>query len=218
MGGKGKEQGRRRKYWKWVAVVTVVFVLAVLFRVPLLRSIGQALLSEDPLREADIIVVLMGRIPDRVVHGVDLFHEGYAQQLLMVRTREYEEYEIVETLGLDIPGVVDINRDIALQLGVPEDSLVVLDYGADSTHDEALAVQAYLEEHGGDTVIIATSRYHSARSKKIFQRVLGDGYEVLSSPSPYDPYEPTNWWNYRHQARNVIFEYQKLVNLYLFGW
>lgn len=199
-------------------IIAVLLVSAFLFRVPVMVQLGRALVAEDPLREADAIVVLMGSVPDRVVHGVDLYREDYSDNLVMVRTREYDDYEIMETLGLEIPDAVDINKDIALQLDVPQEDIVVLDYGSDSTFDEAVAVKQYVEAQGKETVIVVTSRYHSARSKKTFQRVLGDNFEVLSSPSPYDPFDPEGWWKHRSQARSVIFEYQKFINLYLFQW
>jgi len=213
------EKVKRRRHWKVAAIaMAVLLVFVFLFREPLMVRAGQALVADDPPREADAIVVLMGSIPDRVVHGVDLYRQGYADSLVMIRTREYEDYEIMEQLKLEIPGTVDINKDIALQLDMPKEDIIVLDYGSDSTYDEAVAVKEYLgvEAREKETMIVVTSKYHSARSKKIFERVLGDEVEVLSSPSPYDPFDPESWWKHRNQARSVLFEYQKFINFYLF--
>ncbi len=212
-----RKKPRPRKSWKAAALgIIALAVIAFFFRIPLLVQLGQALVIDDPLQETDAIIVLMGSIPDRVVHGVDLYQAGYSDRLVMVCMREFEDYDVVEERGLKIPATVEINKDIALQLGVPEDAIVVLDYGSDSTYDEAVAVKEYLDAGGLKSVIVVTSRYHSARSKKTFERVLGDGVEVLSSPSPYDPFGPESWWEHRAQARSVFLEYQKFINFYLF--
>ncbi len=95
------EKVKRRRHWKVAAIaMAVLLVFVFLFREPLMVRAGQALVADDPPREADAIVVLMGSIPDRVVHGVDLYRQGYADSLVMIRTREYEDYEIMEELQL----------------------------------------------------------------------------------------------------------------------
>lgn len=197
-------------------VIAALIAALILFREPLLARAGNALVASDPLREADAIVVLMGSVPDRIVHGAELYKEGYSRRLVMVRTKEYEAYDIMEELDLDIPGLVDINKDIALQLGVPQKDIIVLDHGSDSTFDEAVAVKDYLEANNKTTVIVVTSKYHSARAKETFARVTGNDFEIILSPSPYDPFDPDQWWKHRAHARSLFFEYLKLINLYLF--
>lgn len=215
-----REEGKRGlARWQKAALVLVGMALVLLlFREPLMVQAGRALVARDEVKEADVIVVLMGSLPDRVVHGAELFKKGYADRLVMVRTREYEDYEIMETLDLEIPGPVDLNLDVARQLGVQEEDVVILDEGSDSTYDEAVAMRGYLEETGEDSMILVTSKYHSARSKKTFERVLGEEVRIISSPSPHDFFEPEGWWKCRTQTRNVILEYQKFLNLYLFQW
>ena len=212
-----KKSSRLSRRWiKAAAVFAVLLVLVLLFRGAILAQMGRALVTEDPLREADAIVILMGSIPDRVVHGADLYQAGYADTFVMVDMLEFDDYAVVGERGLVIPRTVEISKDVALQLGVPEEDIVLLGYGADSTYDEAVAVQGYVEAEGKETVIVVTSRYHSSRSKKTFERVLGKDVEVISSPSPYDPFDPEGWWKDRAQARAVFLEYQKFVNFYLF--
>jgi len=208
----------RKRNWKIAAVVLAAFLLLLLllFRVPLLVALGNFVVSDDPLEEADVVVVLMGSIPDRIVQGVQLYERGYSGRIVMVRSHDFSNYELVEALGMELPGSVDINRDIALHLGVPAGDITILDERADSTWDEAVAVKGYLRHKDYDSLLLVTSRFHSTRSKKTFERVLGERFTIISHPSPYDPYDPRDWWRCRRQARNLLFEYQKLLNLYLF--
>jgi len=118
----------------------------------------------------------------------------------------------VEALGLEIPETVDVNRDIALQLGVPARDIVILEAGADSTWDEALAVKDFLERQGKESVVLVTSRYHSTRAKKTFEKVLGGGYKVISCPSRYDPFDPEEWW--KHRRPQDLFHEARILDRY----
>lgn len=207
----------RRRGWKiTLLIILVCLLLLFLLRTPLLVAAGSFLVTEDDPQSADIITVLMGATPSRVVKGVELYREGYGEYLVAVRSRDFDNYALLEELGLEPPGAVDINRDIALKMGLPEDSFVILEGRADSTWEEALSVREYMQEKELHSVIVVTSLYHSTRAKKTFQKVLGDGYTVLSRPSPYDLFEPEEWWKERRQALQLLLEYQKMLNYYLF--
>ncbi len=215
--GKIGSRGRRRRSRKGMFILMAVLLLLLyLLHRPLLAAVGNVLVTEDAPQQSDVIVVLMGGVPDRIVQGVELYQEGLADNMVMVRSHDLNNYELAETLALNIPGMVDINRDIAMQLGVPQERIIVLPERADSTRDEALAVQDYLQENDLDSLLLVTSRYHSTRAKKTFEQVLGSNYRVSSMPSPYDPFDPDSWWTERRQLRDVFLEYQKLLNLYLF--
>lgn len=210
------QRRRQGRSWKKVFILLAILLLLYLLHRPILAAVGHALVTEDPPRQSDVIVVLMGGVPDRIVQGVELYQEGLADNVIMVRSHDLNNYDLAETLNLNIPGMVDINRNIALQLGVPQERIIILQERADSTRDEALAIRDYLQEHKLDSVLLVTSRYHSMRAKKTFEQVLGNGYQVVSMPSPFDLFDPDQWWKERRQQREVFFEYQKLLNLYLF--
>jgi len=200
-------------------VVLAIVLLIILLREPLMEKKGEFLVSEDVVQEADVIVVLMGGVPERILHGADLYLEGYADEIVMMRTRSMEDYaDLIEARGLKIPETVDINRNIALQVGVPSEDIVIVNAGVDSTWDEAEAAGWYIEKKGKESVILVTSRYHSMRARQTFARVLDDEVKIISSPSPYDTFEPDEWWRHRHHTRSLILEYQKLLNLYFFQW
>ncbi len=211
-------RGRRRRSRKGLFFLLAVLLLLLLFlfHSPLLAAVGNVLVTEDAPQQSDVIVVLMGGVPDRIVQGVELYQKGFSNSIVMVRSHDLNNYELAETLALNIPGNVDINRDIAHQLGVPPQRITILEERADSTRDEALAVRDYMQEQELNSLLLVTSRFHSTRAKKTFEQVLGVDYRVNSMPSPYDPFNPDSWWKERRQLRNVFFEYQKLLNLYLF--
>lgn len=193
----------------------LLLLILFLFRLPLLQALGEYLVTQDSVEEAQIVVILQGSLPDRILHGISLYQRGYAQRVVMVRSHDFSCYDLMEEYGLELPGNVDLNHQVAVQLGVPQEDIIILPGKADSTFDEALIVNEYLQEEGVSSLYVVTSKYHSTRSKKIFTHVLGEERRVLSWPSPYDPFDPTIWWQERRQARNLLLEYLKLINFYL---
>lgn len=193
-----------------------LLILLFLFRYPLLQALGEYLITEDRSGRAQIIVILQGSIPDRIIHGISLFQAGYANRLVMVRSHDFSCYHLMEEYNLQLVGHVDQNYQVAMELGLSSEDIVILPGRADSTLDEALIIKEYLLEENLYSLYLVTSKYHSTRSKKIFTHILGEGVLVLSSPSPYDPFDASTWWTERRQARNLLLEYLKLINFYLF--
>ena len=214
--GNIRSGGKRRRSRKGIFVLAAALLLLYLLHRPLFAAVGNLLVTEEAPQQSDVIVVLMGGVPDRIVQGVELYQERLGERIVMVRSHDLNNYELAESLALNIPGLVDINRDIARQLGVPQEGIIILQERADSTREEALAVRQYLEANKLHSLLLVTSRFHSTRAKKTFEQVLGSDFRVISMPSPYDPYDPDNWWRERRQLRDVFLEYQKLLSLYLF--
>lgn len=217
LGRLGSHRRRRFRPWALLLLLVLLLLLAYFFRAPLLTAAGRALIAEDPPQQGDVIVVLAGSLPDRMVRGAELQKEGLAEKILLVRGDDIACPELVTALALKVPDMAELNREIGLQLGVPPESILILEGRAGSTWEEALAVRDYLEAHSLRTLLLVTSPYQALRAKKTFARVLGDAYLVLSLPSPYAPCNPENWWRERSQRRAVLAEYRKLLGLSLFG-
>lgn len=179
---------------------------------------GNFLVVQDEPRHSDIAVLLMGSGPDRMLGAAELFEAGYVDEIVMVRNL-VRGYDLVLDLGIEIPHDTDIAREVAVQLGVPEDRVTILPGDALSTKDEALAVREYLERKQDiDSLIIVTSKYHSRRAKAIFARAmksLDRGVRVLSCPSGYDDFNAGRWWKDREDLKRGALEYVKLCYLYL---
>ncbi len=172
---------------------------------PRMPMVGNFIVTEDPLQPADLIVVLMGIREVRIFEAVDLYNEGYAKEILMIKDYSSDE--------------ADFNRQAAVNRGVPGDRVIILEGDALSTEQEALHVTEFLR-HREDihSIILVTSRFHTARAKKIFARAfrnLDRNVTIISRPSRYDTFGPETWWRDEEDKRQVVLEYLKLVNYYL---
>ncbi len=192
----------------------MALVLAAVF----LFYAGRLLVAEDDPQPADLIVVLMGSGADRIMGAVDLYKQDYGPKILMVENSQ-PGYEILDSRGVKVPRDAEVAAMIAIQLGLPEEALIILPGNASSTLDEALIVAEYLNRNApAETLLLVTSKYHSMRAAHLFRWALGQRGQdtrVLSCPTPYDTFNASSWWRSRDDAKKVVMEYAKLLNSYL---
>ncbi|MCF8019100.1 MAG: YdcF family protein [Vallitaleaceae bacterium] len=195
-----------------ISLIVLLIILVIVF-----PRLGKWLVDEDEIVKSDIIVVLMGSVPDRILEAVDLYHDGLADQIVMVNSHMVG-YDILLSRGVKIPGNAQLSKSAANLLGIQDEDALILDGDAKSTQDEAIVIKEYLKDKENiDSIILVTSKYHSARAKKIFVKALdGLNQEVIvtSSPSKYDTYNSEQWWRNREDVKRVIIEYLKLFNFY----
>ena len=198
-------------------VVLILTALTIAF-VLLIPRAGYFLITQDDLHKSDVIVVLMGSFPDRILEAIDIYHQGYAPKIVMVEPF-MPGYEKLIEKGIDVPGYADICVITAVKLGVPSDDIIVLPKSVRSTQEEANAIKEYLKENAHiNSIILVTSKYHSTRAKKIFEETLkslGRDITIISYPSKYDDFNPEKWWQSREDAKKVFFEYVKLLYFYI---
>jgi uncharacterized SAM-binding protein YcdF (DUF218 family) len=202
-----------KKLFITLSIIIAIFILGRLS----LPTLGSFLVAEDEPQPSDIIVLLMGSGPDRMLGAVEFYQSGYADEILMVRNM-VRGYDLVVSQGVKIPHDTDIAREVAMQLGVPEEKITVLPGDALSTQDEAIAVREYLKnEPDIDSLIIVTSKSHSGRAKKIFVKAMSSidrEIKVLSCPTEYDDFNAEKWWQNREDLKRGALEYLKLMNFY----
>ena len=208
----------RRKLIAFALFALIIFGL-VTYRNSILISVGEYLITQIPLEKADAIVVLGGSVPDRIFEGVNIYKEGYAPIIILTKGPKPEGYDEMLRLGISVPEGHDLNLIVAEKLGVPESSMIIIDKRADSTYSELQTVyDDFLKKEGLKSVILVTSKSHTTRATQIFKHVTNGEIKVITRPSRYDSFDPTNWWKVRRDMRLTIFEYQKLIHYYLFDY
>ena len=209
---------KNKKLAAKLAITLGIILIPVLLIALSLPVLGNFIVAEDELQHADIIVVLMGSGPDRMLGAVDIYNQGYSDEVIMVKNM-IRGYDLVVSQGVDIPHDVEITKDVAVQLGIPEDNIGILAGDALSTIDEATTVREYLKNKDEiNSLIIVTSKYHSGRAKKIFVKTmkpLDREIIVLSCPTKYDDFDADSWWKNREDLKRGVLEYLKLMHFYM---
>jgi uncharacterized SAM-binding protein YcdF (DUF218 family) len=155
----------------------------------LMRSLEWRYLPADPLPQADAIVVLGGAIKpqypprpwvdvteqgDRVLHGAMLYLDNKAPLLIFSGGR------ITWGQGQDRSEAEDM-AEIAIALGVPKNAIII-EPDSLNTYQNAVNVQAILQERSLQRVLLVTSALHMPRSLAIFKHL---GIDAIAAPTDF---------------------------------
>jgi uncharacterized SAM-binding protein YcdF (DUF218 family) len=177
-------------------LVLVVFVVS-----PSTHWLYMKLDCQDPPRQADYIVCLGGD-PYRVLEGVTLLKEGYADKLVLSNFG-------VATLGM---------QKQALEWGASGDT-ILLDTSSHRTADHPAGVEKYAHvDPGRDTCIIVTSFSHMARSKACFEKA---GYKHLIMREPRWERRRPAPGEYQHGywlLTRLLYEYAAWTEYWMMGY
>jgi uncharacterized SAM-binding protein YcdF (DUF218 family) len=181
---------------------------------PILRQVGQVLIVQDGIEEADAIIVLAGQPIDRATYAANLYEEGLAPILITTGGAVPPDFEAI--------GVTLVESDITKwqlnKLGVP-DSVVQQVCYATSTAEEADTLARLCVEMGLRSCIVVTNAFHTRRVKKVFHKAFQQtGIRLMVAPAPSSQYDEAEWWAYEHGLLAVNNEYVKLLYYLLKGY
>lgn len=179
------------------------------------RRAGTWLVKDDKPVHADVMLLLMGDISDRVLQAADLYIEGTTGKLIIVE-ESMGPNRTLEARGADIISNTRQAHDAAVALGIPADSITVVPGDARSTLDEAIVVRNYLNgDKETDTLLLVSSAQHMRRAAIIFRAVMRDPDEpicVVCSPSTYTTFDAKYWWRDKEDIQDVLSELIKIVS------
>lgn len=173
----------KKNRWPIYTAIACLYI----FSTPIFASNFFQLVEGSELRKtpkdmpnAEAIVVLSGMInqvkstdgvypewgdPDRFFGGIELFKAGKAPKIIFTGGK----------MPWDITNLTEgeILRLFAIQQGMP-DSAILITSNVENTADEAKAVKSLIG--GNKKIILVTSAYHMARSKRLFEK---QGFSVV---------------------------------------
>jgi len=183
------------------------------------RRLGNWLVRDDKPEHADAMVLLMGGISDRVLQAVDLFHDGKAGRLIIVE-ESMGPYKTIQARGATIISNTTQIRNAAISMGVPPDSIVILEGDARSTLSEVAIIRDFIADNRmADTLILVTSAPHTQRAGMMFESAFRANdlrIEILCSPSRYSSFNAKYWWRDKEGIQDVLSEIIKIGNFLMF--
>ena len=184
----------------------ILLILLIAF-----SRLGAWLVVEDPLAKAEAILVLGGTMYERPLEAADLYREGWAPRVVLIREiADWGERELVAR-GIPHLGAVDIQIDVLQKVGVPREAVTVLEQ-ANSTAEEANYAYELVTRERLSSVIVVTSKQHTRRARLVMRRRLADtGATVIVRASRYDRSDVDRWWANRSTFRFTVFETQRLI-------
>lgn len=199
-------------------ILLVAWLLALGLFIP---HAGSWLVVQDPLTHAEVALVLSGLPTSRALAARDLYRQGIVEQIWVIPEPvqkiegEMVKDEVFDELvraNLVDPSTPQWAQQILVSMGVPAERITVLAKPAHGTIHEARLIRETFTDHLPSRLVIITSKSASRRARYIFRNVFkGDGVEVVSYPTPYDPFEAAHWWSTPRNALSVVTEYEKLL-------
>jgi uncharacterized SAM-binding protein YcdF (DUF218 family) len=182
-----------------VLICFVVFcVVLYLVRRPVLSSVGEAWIVEDPIERADVVIVLGDDnfYADRATRAAELFREGKAPVVVASGRRLRPNAGVAELMEHDL-----------IERGVPKDKIVRFTHDADSTREEAEALRKLVKERKWRSAILVTSNYHARRARYIFHKVFPQGMELRVASAHDGDFDPQHWWEKRKSIKELTHEF-----------
>ena len=200
-------------------IILGIVVIILLLAVGSCRKAGTWLVKEATPAHADVMIMLTGRLADRILQIDDLYQMRVSGKVWVVREDLGADSEL-ERRGVEILAKAAQTRDALITLGVPADSILILPGNASSTRMEAETIRDHLRTQTGiGSVLLVTSSSHTRRAHMIFRaafETLEDPPELYCSPSAYTDFHAGQWWKSRENIQSVVFEYLKMTSFLLF--
>ncbi|MEJ8767650.1 YdcF family protein [Oceanobacillus sp. HCA-5259] len=191
----------------------VIFLIVISIIIFVLFFAAKLLIVNDDISQVDntAIILLMGSIADRSLGAAELYEKGKINKIIMAASYS-PGFNLLKERNVSIEGIAERSKMVLEELGVDKQDIEILQGNTKNTKDEALLFREYIKTTNKiDKIIIVTSKYHSFRSKLIFNHVLrGLQLKIFSVPTPYDPFHYKGWYRNRLNSKLVLTEYIKL--------
>lgn len=202
---------------RFVKISLVVLTLSIFWIVSAPR-LANWVVVEKKLRNADVIFVLSGSAvyKERVQKAASEYRAGISKTLLLSDDGGNAGWSNSERRN---PKFVELEFRALEHQGVAAESIEVMDGEVTSTIDEANGFRKLALSRGWKSVLVVTSRYHTRRALRTFERTLeGTGIAVgITAPDAGDRMPPAKtWWLTRKGWVYVGGEYLKSVYYWLF--
>ena len=204
----------RRPRWAAILVVVALAAAAIVVvpsvREPVLRTAGWALVVNEPIAPADIIVITLDSNGAGALEAADLVQSGIATRVAVFadppsgeddefirRGLPYEDASARQIHQLRWLGVTDVVQIPRTEVG---------------TESEGQVLPPWCDQHQFRSIVFVAARDHSRRSRRMLDRVMkGHPTRVTVRPARYSSFDPDRWWETRGGVRTEIVELQKLM-------
>jgi hypothetical protein len=193
-----------------VALVAAAIVAVPSSREPALRAAGWALVVNEPVAPADIIVISPDSAGAGALEAADLVQSGIATRVAVFadppsgeelefirRGFPYENRAAKQTRQLRSLGVTDVVQIPRTDVG---------------TEGEGEVLPPWCDQHQFRSVVFVAARDHSRRLRRVLDRAIkGHPIRVTVQAARYSSFDPDSWWETREGVRTEIVELQKLL-------
>jgi hypothetical protein len=191
-----------------LAAAAIVAVPSV--REPLLRAAGRALVVNELVAPAEIIVVSAESMGAGALEAADLMQSGIATRVAVFADPPSAEDH--EFLRRGLPYEDGAARQIRQLRSLGVTDVVQIPRSDVGTESEGRVLPLWCDQHQVRSIVFVAAKDHSRRLRRVLDRVMkGHTTRVTVQPARYSSFDPDGWWETRDGVRTEIVELQKLV-------
>jgi hypothetical protein len=204
----------RRPRWARILVVVALAAAAIVavpsVREPVLRTAGWALVVNEPVAPADIIVISPDSGGAGTLEAADLVQSGIATRVaVFADPPSGEDHEFIRR---GLPYEDGAARQIRQLRWLGVTDIVQIPRTDVGTEGEAQVLPTWCDQHQFRSIVLVAARDHSRRLRRVLDRAMkGHPTRVTVRPERYSNFDPDRWWETRGGVRTEIIELQKLV-------
>ena len=193
-----------------LALVAGAIVAVPAVREPVLRAAGWALVVNEPVGVADIIVISLDSGGAGALETADLVKSGIATRVAVFT--DPPSGEDLEFIRRGLPYEDESAKQIR-QLGwLGVTDVVEIPRTEAGTEGEGQVLPLWCDHHELRSIVFVVGRDHSRRIRRLLDRIMkGHPTRVLVQPARYSSFDPDRWWETRSGIRTEIVEFQKLA-------
>ena len=203
------------RWWRYVPIVVmlalaafaVITVRAV--REPVLRAAGWALVVNEPVAPADIIVLSLDSDGAGTLEAADLVQSGISKRVaVFIDTAGAAGHEFIRR-GLPFEDAAAREFRELTSLGVTD---VVQISRVDGSESEGRVLPTWCDEHQLRSIVVVATKDHSRRLRRVLDRDMkGHPTQVRVQATRYSSFDPDRWCETRSGVRTEIVELQKTL-------
>jgi hypothetical protein len=202
-----------RPKWLPILMAFALGAFAILaaspLREPVLRAAGWALVANDPVTSADIIVVSLDSGGVGALETADLVQSGVSKRAAVFMDPPSEEHDEFIRRGVTYEDDAAKQIRALKSLGVTD---IVRISPVDGTEEEVKALPPWCDEHKLQSIVFVAHADHTRRLRRVLDRIMkGHATRVMVKPARYTNFDPDRWWETRGGIRTEMVELQKLL-------
>ncbi|HXH19014.1 MAG TPA: YdcF family protein [Chitinophagales bacterium] len=196
-----------RKLFFTAAGFGFMLLLLYIFRVSILRFIGNQLICEDKMEKVEALFVLSGDPWDRGNEAARLYKEGLAEKIICTGENVPRLFLIA---GILYPESELTQMNIIAQ-GVPSKNVELLCKGT-STKEEADFILEYCLRHQIKKLAVVSTKFHTRRIQYTFRKQFKKAeLQLIIHGAPSSEYDENYWWRNEEGLIFVNNEYIKIM-------
>ncbi len=186
----------------------VVGIAGWLLWAPVLRMMARAWVVEQPVEQADAIVLATNTRTVLFNEALGWFRSGRAPRIVLLDS----ETRPTDRAGITQPGRVTRLRDLHAA-GVPENAVILVGHELTTLHEDFVALRGWAQSNQVHRLLMPVEPFVTRRVGWLGRRMLEPvGVRTMAVPVAVPNYSVDEWW--RKEDGLIAFENEGVMAIY----